>query len=1164
MGTKDCSQRTFKALMTTQFLGAINDNIFQLVVSLLILQIVTSENEIIYLSASQALFVVPFILFSAAAGYLADKYRKSTIIKATKLMEIVVMGVGCTLLLTGAIDALLVVLFFMGLQSTLFSPNKYGILPEMLEHKHLSKGNGYLEFWTFMAILSGTIIGSSIMALEAGSRVVAGATVAGIALVGFASSCFIKDSPVTAQSPAFMINPFRKVVEDVLEIRRSRGLFLTLLAITYFWFVGAWFRINILLYADNTLGLTESGTGILLAIFTIGIGAGSLLAGAVSAGKVELGLVPLGAVGISVAAILLGVSYDSLALTCVALILLGVSAGVYVVPLNAYFQQYSPPDRRGRYLASSNVLCFSGMLLAYLFMGFFGKGLDFSPAQVFIVVGLFSIVATFYALQTLPEMFVRCLNWLITHTLYRVRVLGKDNLPEQGGALLVCNHTAYVDPSIISAVVERHIRFLMYRPIYEKPLINLVARTMRAIPIANTDDPKEILKSLGVAREAVQSGELVCIFAEGELTRTGHMVSFKKGLERIMKGVDAPIIPIYLDQIWGSVFSFEHGRFFWKRPKEIPYPVTISFGTPLAGDSRSWQIRQAIQDLSSTLYPYRASADRLLHTEFIRTCKKYRSRTCFIDSTGKSLTYGRALVLSLTLAERFKVDPQEDKMVGILLPPSVAAAISNVSLLLGGLVPVNLNYTVSEESLKSAISQCGMQKIITAPEILEKLGIEKNPKMMFFEDLLNDIKFVKKLKYYLIVRFIPTSILEYRYAQAGFSEQNRLSIVSLIWVQLVAWFLPGSVKNTLFSELKPSPDSLATVIFSSGSTGEPKGIMLSHANILSNLEALFDVFQLRKEDTVLGVLPFFHSFGFTGTLWMPILAGMKAVYHSNPMDAKVIGELSEKYEATILLGTPTFLLSYVRKCTREQFAKLKYVVVGAEKLKDRVAKAFKDKFGIQPLEGYGCTELSPIAVLNIPDYEDSEVSQVGQKAGSVGHPLPGVSAKIVDPASSEPLSPGEEGMLLVKGPNVMLGYLENEDKTSEVIKDGWYVTGDIAKLDDDGFVTITDRISRFSKIGGEMVPHVKIEEEIQNALDETEQICVVTSVPDERKGERLIVLYTRDIDLDLVVQKLSESGLPNLWIPKKDNFYRVEALPLLGSGKLDLKGIKDLAVKLAG
>jgi acyl-[acyl-carrier-protein]-phospholipid O-acyltransferase/long-chain-fatty-acid--[acyl-carrier-protein] ligase len=494
-----------------------------------------------------------------------------------------------------------------------------------------------------------------------------------------------------------------------------------------------------------------------------------------------------------------------------------------------------------------------------------------------------------------------------------------------------------------------------------------------------------------------------------------------------------------------------------------------------------------------------------------------------------SVSYLGLLLRSVFLARLLKAQWQDQEAVGLLLPPSVAGAAANIASLLAGKIPVNLNYTASQAVLESCVAQCGIKTVLTSRQFLEKVKLTAPGEAVFLEDLAN------------------------------FKTRGRM-LMALFHSLLPPRLLQGS----LGANSKGSVDELATVIFSSGSTGDPKGVMLSHFNIGSNLDGLSQIFAVSRRDRVLGILPFFHSFGFTGTLWFPLVMGMGAIYHPNPLDARTIGALAGRYRATILLATPTFLQGFIRRCQPEDFGSLQYVMVGAEKLSDRVALAFEEKFGIRPMEGYGSTECAPIVSASVPDFRAAGFYQVGQKRGRIGHPLPGVSVRIVDPETLEPLPTGTAGLLLVKGPNVMLGYLNRPEKTAEVIHEGWYVTGDLAMVDSDGFLTITDRLSRFSKIGGEMVPHLKVEEGLHELLGSTELAFAVMGIPDEKKGEKLVVLHTLPEErLKEIQTQLAASSLPNLWIPRPNAYFRVDKIPVLGSGKLDLRSIRDLALKLA-
>jgi acyl-[acyl-carrier-protein]-phospholipid O-acyltransferase/long-chain-fatty-acid--[acyl-carrier-protein] ligase len=339
--------------------------------------------------------------------------------------------------------------------------------------------------------------------------------------------------------------------------------------------------------------------------------------------------------------------------------------------------------------------------------------------------------------------------------------------------------------------------------------------------------------------------------------------------------------------------------------------------------------------------------------------------------------------------------------------------------------------------------------------------------------------------------------------------------------------------------------------------------MLSHHNILSNLEALRMVFRATRRDNICSALPFFHSLGFTGTLWLPLVSGFSASYHTNPLDGETIAKVVRERQSTLLIATPTFLMAYLRRAKAEDFKSLRLVITGAEKLKPKLADSFQERFGIRPLEGYGATELSPVISLSLPDVEIDGIRQTGFREGSVGLPVPGVVVKIVDPESGTTRPEGESGLIMVKGPNVMTGYLGKPEKTAEVIRDGWYVTGDIGHLDDLGFLHITDRLSRFSKIAGEMVPHGAVEDALHSALGTT-GVVAVTGVPDEKRGEKLVVVFAREAgDAETLHKLMAGTDLPNLWKPGRDCYVAVDDLPLLGTGKLDLKGIKEAALAAA-
>ena len=613
-----------------------------------------------------------------------------------------------------------------------------------------------------------------------------------------------------------------------------------------------------------------------------------------------------------------------------------------------------------------------------------------------------------------------------------------------------------------------------------------------------------------------------------------------------MKGVEVPIIPVNLDGVWGSIFSFERGRFLWKLPRRIPYRVTVSFGDPMPPASSAVEVRAEVQRLHATAFEMRKPSMKTLGRAFVRTARQRPWRFFMADGKTPRVSFGSALNKAVYIARRLRRHIGEQPMVGVLLPPSVGGALTNYALTMMGRVPVNLNYTSSNETMASCANQCGLELTITSKAFIERFPNMTIPgRTLLLEDALAEPRFTEKLTALAIAWLIPAALLRRTLGAHG--------------VQPMCEAMGAAGTG------KVSPmDDLATVIFSSGSTGDPKGVMLSHFNIMSNISQVTQVFMLGGRDRILGILPFFHSFGFTAGLWLPATQGVGVVFHPNPLDAQVIGGLVEKYKVTFLIATPTFLQAYMRRCTPENFGSLQYALVGAEKLQERMALAFEDLFGIRPLEGYGCTECSPVVTVNGRDFRAPGFRQVAARRGKIGQPLPGVCVKVVDIETGQPVASGTQGMLLVKGPNVMRGYLGRPEKTAEVLRAGWYTTGDIATMEEDGFLTITDRLSRFSKIGGEMVPHIRIEEKLQELAGETEQVFAVTSLADEKKGERIVVVHTlADDALGKTMERFAQSELPALWKPKANQFVRVDAIPFLGTGKVDLRAVKNLAASLA-
>ncbi|HEY3762083.1 MAG TPA: acyl-[ACP]--phospholipid O-acyltransferase [Verrucomicrobiae bacterium] len=1124
------STRGFWSLFVTQFQGAFSDYVLKnLVVFMMLALNVSAADKFQIGEWVTALYSLPFILFSMAGGHLADRFSKRNVMIAVKIFEVIVMLFALVGFLSHDLKLLLAGVFLMGIHSAVFGPSKYGSLPEQLPTMRLSWGNGLLELGTFVAVILGTVVAGVLSDRFHQQQAVSGILLVGLAGMGLLCSFGVARVPATNPTRTFQINFLEDLWQRIKTIRGDRPLKLAVIGNVYFSFLGALLLLNLFFYGAEVLHVDETRIGFLNCALALGIGLGSVAAGFLSGNKIETGLIPFGAAGLSITCI--GIFFaGSMTSAIIWLAVMGFAGGFFIVPISALLQHRPDPARKGEIIAASNLLAFVGVFLVWPAHYLLARVMHMTPQGVFLFSGILTLAGTAYTIYLLPDALLHFMLWVATRTLYRIRVMGRKNIPERGGALFVCNHLSFIDAMFLLASVDRPVRFIMYKHNYDLPWIRPFARAMGVIPISSEMRPRELIQSLRTASEAIQAGEVVCIFAEGQVTRIGQMLPFRRGFERIMKDVNAPIIPVGLDGVWGSLFSFKGGGAVWKLPRQIPYPITVNYGEPMPHDANPMTVRQRVQELVADAWSTRRKGMRTIHRSFVRTVRKHPFRFFMADGQNAKVSYLSALTRTIFLARRLRGHWHGQEKVGMLLPPSVPGSLANFAALLMGKVPVNLNYTVSEEVLVSCINQCEIKTVLTSKTFLEKVKLKVPAGTLFIEDLAANPGTMEKFTAMLAAILLPVSLLE-------------------------QWC--GTTR-------KVGLDDLVTIIFSSGSTGAPKGVLLSHYNIASNIEQLEQVFGLQSSDGVLGILPFFHSFGFTGTLCLPAMLGVRAVYHPNPLDSRNIGQLVSQYSLSFLLATPTFLQFYIRGCTAEAFGSLRIVMTGAEKLPDRVSAAFEEHFGLRPLEGYGCSECSPAVAVNTQDYRAAGFRQVGSKRGKIGHPLPGICVRIEDPDTHVPVSNGQSGLLLVRGPNVMQGYLGQPEKTAAVLHDGWYVTGDIANQDEDGFLQITDRLSRFSKIGGEMVPHIKVEEKLHELAGSTEQTFVVVGVPDQKKGERLVVLHRLSTEsLSSCIEKLAQCDLPNIWKPRPDQFYKVEKFPYLGTGKLDLRAVKNEAEKFS-
>jgi acyl-[acyl-carrier-protein]-phospholipid O-acyltransferase / long-chain-fatty-acid--[acyl-carrier-protein] ligase len=709
---------------------------------------------------------------------------------------------------------------------------------------------------------------------------------------------------------------------------------------------------------------------------------------------------------------------------------------------------------------------------------------------------------------------------------YRVTTLGMENLP-QSGFLLLPNHITWIDALLLQLACPRPIRYVIDQQYYHNAILHPILRAVGCIPI-NTRHSHPAVRA---AAEKIADGEIVCVFPEGQLERTGVLLRLQRGYELIARHANAQVVPVWLDQLWGSIFSFQGGRFFTKFPKRLPYPVTIAFGKPLkAGSADTATVREELLKLGELCFSRRPSLDRHLAEECVRGLKRRRFATAVIDGTdhselSRSKLLGAAAALSRYLRKEFS-----DERIAIVLPASKASMLANLAVTLADKVPVDLNFTVGRAANESCCKRANLRIAISAKQFMERLNDFPWP-----EHVLKLEELIPRLKGQIVFWWI-------------------LSVL-----------LPARFLLRVLQIPKEGGHREAVLLFTSGTTGEQKGVVVSHRNVVGNVSQFRQLLDARETDAILASLPFFHTFGSTVTLWYPLIEGVRIVTYPNPLEAAKNAALIERYKLTFLLVTPTFLRMYLRKAEPHQLRSLRLIITGAEKLPLDLASHFEERFHKKVFEGYGLTETAPVVSTNLPDPEPKkpgEHVQPSSRLGSVGRLAPGVAAEIREPETNAKLSLYDTGMLWLRGPNIFEGYLHDPKQTAEVLHDGWLKTGDIGRFDEDGFLYIEGRLSRFSKIGGEMVPHETIESKIVDLLGlsgRDERPLAIMGIQDEAKGEALVLLSAVDIDLAELRSKLHEAGVPNLWIPKQ--VQRVEAIPVLASGKLDLKKCQALAVE---
>jgi acyl-[acyl-carrier-protein]-phospholipid O-acyltransferase / long-chain-fatty-acid--[acyl-carrier-protein] ligase len=682
---------------------------------------------------------------------------------------------------------------------------------------------------------------------------------------------------------------------------------------------------------------------------------------------------------------------------------------------------------------------------------------------------------------------------------------------------------------VLQLICPRPIRFVGHKGLRRNRFFNWCFDVTGSIEFS----PEHPAEGMRAAVQALQRGEVVCICPEGHISRTGQLMEITSGFEVIARQANAPVIAASIDGLWGSIFSFAGNKYLWKSPRLMPLHVFIAFGklTPPDDVSTAWA-RVQLLDLGEKAFDERPVLRRHLGRESVRMLTKHPRRPFLVDRTvgRRQLTCGQLFAATAVFSRRIRATVPEHR-VGIVLPPGAGAFIANLAVLSAGKIPVNLNFTAGRSALETSLRLGGIATIISAEAMRAKV-----PNFPWTERTLD---------------------LKSEMEAAGGKR------AMLPWL-IAAFVLPNQWCATLLKLPTVGDRAEAGLLFTSGSSGEPKGVSLTHRNVLANCAQISSLSILPEDARLLGCLPVFHSFGFTATLWYPILRGCRIITVPSPLETRKIVEAIRDEGVTVMLGAPTFVRPLLKKAQSHELRSLQLVVTGAEKLPDDLYKCFLEQFHLEICQGYGLTETSPASNINQPDPPvvlSTNEPQRGKRFGSVGRMMPGMTARIMEPESGRFLPLTETGVVLFRGANVFEGYLDDEAKTRGAFRDGWFVTGDLGRFDEDGFLFIEGRLSRFSKIGGEMVPHGTVEQKILQAFgwDELESPAVfVTGIPDVSKGEALVMLTTMDVTVDELRGKLGDLDVPNLWVPRI--IKRVDCIPMLGTGKTDLKRCRELAL----
>lgn len=1085
-----------------------------------------------------AFITLPFVFLFSLIGFVNDKYSKTFIIRICAICQVVLSFLLFISYYFGWFYVALILSLFLAIQSAFYSVAKFALIKKLVGVPNLGYANGFVwAMMLFSALVAFFIfnIFDESYTIENASEILISLSFLGFlffvfSIIGLIFARKIPNLQTKSDEKLFNIAQYFKFAylkSNLKPIFSNKELFLLILGLSIFWGVAQILLATFLAHSQN-FGVL--GAAFLFGIF--GFIAGSYIASSYSKKHIELGIVPFGALGVSVGLFLFVSSSHNLAFL-IASFVFAMSGAAFVVPLNAMIQYLCKDENIGTTLSVSNFFERGAMFVTFVFSLIFVK-FEFCTSWLYFVCALATLFIGIYAIKLLPHMFARILLLPILKQTYKVNVNGLDKLPLHGGVLLLGNHVSWIDWLILQIATPRPIKFVMFKNLSNHWYIKLFFKIFKVITISCEGIDENSAKFI---KERLNNGEVVALFPEGHISYNGHLGEFQKDFESVCNDADCVIVPFYLRGLWGSTFSKASKSYKELSNLSNKREISVSFGKAMSANSSANDVKKAVFELS--FYSWGEYIKKLEPAQFawIKSAKRHLFRTSIADSTGLKLNNLKFITLMLVLLDKFKHFFGGEKHIGIILPSCVFGSAINLMCFIKGKVVINLNYTLSEENLLKCVEKSGLKSIISSRQFIAKLAargfdLEKNleGKLIFLEDISKNITQKDKTKAFLKAIFMPS------------------------WLIKIVYFSPVDISD------------LATIVFSSGSEGEPKGIMLTHKNLMANIKQIMGIINQQNNDVLIASLPLFHSFGFTVTTLLPLSEGMMSVHIADPTDGYLVGSMVAKFNATILLGTSTFFRLYTRnkQLNPLMFSTLRIVVAGAEKLQDEVKKDFKIKFGREIYEGYGTTETTPVVSCNMPNCLEPDFfgELIYNKPGTVGLPLPGTLIKIVDENMKETKT-GESGLILIGGHQVMAGYFEDLVRTNEAIVTidaiKYYKSGDIGLVDEDGFLKITDRVSRFAKLGGEMISLALVEKKILSVLGgEIPIICV--ALPDSKKGEKIVLLYVDNMSEDEISRKIRAAKIPPLMLPSK--IHKVDEIPILGIGKIDLKGAKELAKRL--